>query len=93
MNFSLNYPPGAPLRDAALVLLPQLVDRAIRLFDRGVVQLGAQAGLYVRNILLPQGLLLCLFGIGQAGGLALFASSLIRAIFSFVIAVLLLDKM
>ena len=27
---------------------------AIRLFDRGIVQLGAQAGLYVRNILLPQ---------------------------------------
>jgi len=48
------------------------VHSAIRLFDRGVVQLGAQAGLYVRNILLPQGLLLCLFGIGQAGGLALF---------------------
>ena len=29
-----------------------------------------------------QGLLLCLFGLGQAGGLALFASSLMRAIFS-----------
>ncbi len=55
-----------------------------------LVQLGAQAGLYVGNILLPQGLLLCLFGIGQAGGLALFASSLMRAIFSCVIAVLLI---
>ena len=35
---------------------------AIRLFDRGVVQLGAQAGLDIGQILLPQGLLLGLFG-------------------------------
>lgn len=82
--FSLKCPPGAPFRDAALVLLPQLVHSAIRLFDRGIVQLGAQAGLYVRNILLPQGLLLCLSASVRPVVLLFFASSLMRAIFSCV---------
>ena len=54
-----------------LVLFPNLVDGAVRLLDGGVVQLGPQAGLDVGHILLPEGLLLRLFGFGQAGGLAL----------------------
>ena len=48
------------------------MDGAVRLLDGCMVQLGAQAGLDVGQILLPQRLLLGLFGLGQAGGLAFF---------------------
>ena len=49
-----------------------LVDGAVRLLNGGVGQLCAQAGLHIIDVLAAQGLLLCLFGLGQAGGLALF---------------------
>ena len=49
-----------------------LVDGAVRLLNGGVGQLRAQAGLHVVDVFAAQGLLLCLFGLGQAGGLALF---------------------
>ena len=49
-----------------------LVDSAVRLLNGGVGQLCAQAGLHIIDVLAAQGLLLCLFGLGQAGGLALF---------------------
>ena len=52
--------------------------RAVRLLDGGVGQLGAEAGLDIGYILLPQSLLLRLFGLGQAGGLA-FARQLVDA--------------
>ena len=45
------------------------MDGAVRLLDGRMVQLGAQAGLDIGQILLPQGLLLGFFGIGQAGDL------------------------
>ena len=49
-----------------------LVDSAVRFLNGRALQLAAQAGLDVGQILLPQCLLLGLFGLGQAGGLALF---------------------
>ena len=61
-----------------------LVDSAVRFLNGRALQLAAQAGLDVGQILLPQCLLLGFFGLGQAGGLALLASALMRAIFSSV---------
>ena len=55
------------------------MDGAVRLLDGRVVQLGAQAGLDIGQILLPQGLLLGLFGIGQAGGLALVRQLVLKS--------------
>ena len=60
------------------------MDGAVRLLDGGVVQLGAETGLDVVQVLPAQGLLLGFFGLRQARGLLLCASSLMRAIFSFV---------
>ena len=47
------------------------MDGAVRLFDGGVLQLSAEAGLHILDILLAQRLLLGFFGLGQADGLAL----------------------
>ena len=52
-----------------------LVDGAVRLLNGGVGQLRAQAGLHVVDVFAAQGLLFCLFGLGQAVGLALFCRS------------------
>ena len=49
-----------------------LVDGAVRLLNGRALQLAAQAGFDVGQILLPQRLLLGFFGLGQAGRLALF---------------------
>ena len=49
-----------------------LVDGAVRLLNGRALQLAAQAGFDVGQILLPQRLLLGLFGLGQAGSLAFF---------------------
>ena len=47
------------------------MDGAVRLLNGGVGQLCAQAGLHIIDVLAAQSLLLCLFGLGQADGLAL----------------------
>ena len=49
-----------------------LMDGAVRLLNGRALQLAAQAGLDVGQILLPQCLLFSLFGLGQTGGLAFF---------------------
>ena len=49
-----------------------LVDGAVRLLNGRALQLAAQAGFDVGQILLPQCLLLGFLGLGQAGGLAFF---------------------
>ena len=61
------------------------MDGAVRLLNGRALQLAAQAGLDVGQILLPQRLLLGFFGLGQADVLLFLASALMRAIFSSVI--------
>ena len=66
-----STPPSAAL-PGQVGAAGHLVDGAVRLLNRRALQLAAQAGFDVRQILLPQRLLLSLFSLGQTGGLALF---------------------
>ena len=72
-----------------LLLLRQLMHGAVRLLDLDVVQLGAEVGLDVGKILLPESLLLGFSASVSPSALLLCASALMREIFSGVIAVLL----
>ena len=56
------------------------MDGAVRLLNGRALQLAAQAGFDVGQILLPQCLLLGFFGLGQAGGLALFGQVYVSAL-------------